>query len=190
MAMKIIRGLVAFGAFCTALAGLSQNAHAITRYANDSLEGAATDWSLYFTQSQSLAYHYPNNPSFARTGTGVNMLVSSGVAPGSMWKVFLDPHYQPRLDPQGDGTGPCSVAVYLRRAYALAPRVRITLIDYLKNTYILTKEVNVTSASYTPFGWYDSTVRCGPYLTVGIEVIGTGAGMTGALVDDVSVRWQ
>jgi hypothetical protein len=90
---RILRGVL----------GTSQNAHAVS-VSIDNLETFPTDWSLYFTQNQTVAYHYSNNFALARSAGGVTLLQSSGSLSASMWKVFSwPPHILPNV---------CSLNVY------------------------------------------------------------------------------
>ena len=182
--MKIwgaLRGAVAFAAFCLTSVGMNRNAHAGVVYIADQLEADPTDWSLYFTVSSSLAFHYTNNAALARSGKGVTLL--AGYIPGyspSTWKGFQTstPY----------SITACGFSVYLKKYYSQTQQVRLTLVNTISNTYVAQTTVNVTSSSYTKFS-LPNTYSCEPWLAVGIELISTGP-TAGVLVDDVTVQWS
>ena len=185
--MKIrgtIRGVAACTAFCAALVGSSQDAHAVS-ISSDNLDtsgNGVTDWSLYYSEGTSLAYHYGSNTALARSGGGVMLLQSSGSVSASMWKRF-------KWGNQNITLNVCSLQVYLKKAFTSTQPVRLTLFNTNSNTLVAQQTVNVTSTAYTFFR-LQNTGNCEEAgMTVGIEAVGNGSSLAGVLVDDISINW-
>jgi hypothetical protein len=181
-----IRDAAACTAFCAVLVGTSQIAHADSIRYDDLNSGTsgtygATDWSIYFVQDASVAYHYRNNPALARSGGGA-MLLSSTTADAAMWKGFSSSGLP--LDIPS-----CGFSVYLRKLTSRTQWVRLSMVSF-PSWSVVSKYVSVTSSSYTLFSLSsDSFYVCDQDLEVWVEALNDGE-TAGVLVDDVTVKWN